>query len=153
VAGSEDHEAAIGLDPLAEIVDFHVGVSVMAVLLWRRFPNRVGLVEQEDGTALLRRVEQAAEPLLGLVEVFAANGPQIDPVQIYAERARSGPPSARRPRSAPSSSREHRHGALAVIGARTGGGPRSQPHPATPDSLPGEAGGSSPSRWPSRSAT
>ena len=70
--GRQDRQAAIGLHPLQQIADLDIGVAVVAVLhLAALAEQRVGLVEQQDRAAVFRRVEHAAQVLLGLADIFA----------------------------------------------------------------------------------
>src|SRR5205814_1680216 len=71
VAG-EDDRALVLLDALEEEVDFDVGVAVVRVFDLRALAeDGVGLVEEEDGVALGRLVEDAAQIFLRLAVVLA----------------------------------------------------------------------------------
>ena len=83
--GGEDRQAAISLHALQQIVDLDVGVAVVAVLDFAALAEqRVGFVEEQDRAAVLGGVEQPAQVLLRLADVFADDGRQIDAVEIAA---------------------------------------------------------------------
>ena len=84
--GRQDGQAAIGLHPLQQVADLDVGVAVVAVLdLAPLAEEGVGLVEEEDRAAVLGRVEDPAQVLLGLADVLADHAGQVDPVQVQAQ--------------------------------------------------------------------
>ena len=85
--GGEDRQPAIGLHALQQVVDLDIGVAVVAVLhLAALAEQRVGLVEEQDRAAVLGRVEQPAQVLLGLADVFADHGGEIDAVEVQPQR-------------------------------------------------------------------
>ena len=103
----EDRQAAVRLHPLQQVVDLDVGVAVVAVLdLAALAEQRVGLVEEQDRAAVLGRVEDAAQVLLGLADVLAHHAGEVDPVEVEPQLARRAPrrPSSCRCRSAPANS-------------------------------------------------
>src|SRR5262249_56934062 len=85
----QDGKAAIGLHPLQQVADFDIGVAVVAVLdVAALAEQRVGLVEQEDGAAVLGGIEDAPQILLGLAHIFVDHRREVDPVQIEPELGR-----------------------------------------------------------------
>src|SRR5271163_4115674 len=59
--GGEDGETAIGLHALEQVADFAVGVAVVAVFdIGALAEERIGFVEEQDGSALFSGVENAA---------------------------------------------------------------------------------------------
>ena len=90
--GREDRQAAIGLHALQQVVDLDVGVAVVAVLhLAALAEQRVGLVEEQDRAAVLGRVEQAAQILLGLADVLADDRRQVDAVEVEPQLVARAP--------------------------------------------------------------
>ena len=82
--GRQDRQAAVGLHPLQQVVDLDVGVAVVAVLdLAALAEQRVGLVEEQDRAAALSAASNsAAQVLLGLADVLADHGGQVDAVEV-----------------------------------------------------------------------
>ena len=77
----------IGLHPLQQVIDLDVGIAVVAVLdLAALAEQRVRLVEEQDRAAVLGRVEQPAQILLGLADIFADHRGEIDAVEIAGAR-------------------------------------------------------------------
>src|SRR6266545_942323 len=84
----EDREPAVGLHALEQIADLDVGVAVVAVLDLGTFAEQgVGLVEEEDGPAFLGGVEHLAQVLLGLADVLADHGREVDAEEVEPELA------------------------------------------------------------------
>ena len=97
--GGQDRQAPVGLHALEQVADLDVGVAVVAVLdLAALAEQGVGLVEEEDGAALLGGVEDAAQVLLGLADVLADHRGEVDAVEVEPQLAR---PAPRRPSSCP----------------------------------------------------
>ena len=81
--GRQDRQTAIGFHPLQQIADLDVGVTVVAVLDLAAFAEqRVGLVEEQDGAAVFRGVEDAPQVLFGLADVLADHLAEIDAIEI-----------------------------------------------------------------------
>ena len=79
----QDRETAIGLHARQQVTDLDVGVTVVAVRHLAAFAEQgVGFVEQQDRAALLGRVEDPPQVLLGLADVLADHATQIDAVEI-----------------------------------------------------------------------
>src|SRR6266508_3853837 len=84
--GREDHHAVVALHPLEEIGDLDVRVAVVRVSHLRALPEqRVGLVEEQDRVASLGGAKDALEVLLGLTDVLADDGGQVDAKQVQAQ--------------------------------------------------------------------
>src|SRR5207253_11322607 len=87
IAAGEDCEAGIFLASLQEIIDFNIGIAVVAIFHLSAFAKKsTRLIKKQDRTTILRRIEDAAEILLGLSNSFRDDGIQIDPVQVFPER-------------------------------------------------------------------
>src|SRR6266699_3431704 len=70
--GGQDSKATIRLHTLQQVVNFDVGVAVVAVLDFAALAEEgVGLVEEEDGPAVFGGIEEAAQVLLGLFVICA----------------------------------------------------------------------------------
>ena len=55
--GGQDRQPAVGLHPLKKIIDFDIGVPVMAVFYFAALPEqRISLVKEKDSAAIFRRV-------------------------------------------------------------------------------------------------
>jgi len=81
IAGGEDCEAGIFLTSPQEIIDFNVGIAVVAIFHVSAFAKKsIRLIEKQDRTTILRRFENTAEIFLGLTNVFGDYRIQIDPV-------------------------------------------------------------------------
>jgi hypothetical protein len=81
IAGGEDCEAGIFLASPQEIIDFNVGIAVVAIFHVNAFAKKsIRLIKKQHGMNILRRIENTAEILLGLANVFRDNGVQVDPV-------------------------------------------------------------------------
>jgi hypothetical protein len=81
IAGGENREACVFLDSLQKIIDPDVGVAIMAILYLGPFAKEsIRFIEKEDRTTFLRRIEDATQILLRLVNIFRDDGAQIDPV-------------------------------------------------------------------------
>ena len=81
IAAGEDCEAGIFLASLQEIIDFNIGIAVVAIFHLSAFAKKsTRLIKKQDRTTILRRIEDAAEILLGLSNSFRDDGIQIDPV-------------------------------------------------------------------------
>jgi len=81
IAAGEDCEAGIFLASLQEIIDFNIGIAVVAIFHLSAFAKKsTCLIKKQDRTTILRRIEDAAEILLGLSNSFRDDGIQIDPV-------------------------------------------------------------------------
>ena len=86
--GGENRDAGVFLDSLEEIVDFDVGVTVVAIMHLSAFAKeRIRFVEKEDRTTLPRRIEDASQILLRLATIFRDDGAQIDTVQFFSQIA------------------------------------------------------------------
>jgi len=80
IAGGEDCEAGIFLAAQQEIIDFN-GIAVVAIFHVSAFAKKsIRLIKKKDRMTILRRIENTAEILLGLANVFLDNGVQVDPV-------------------------------------------------------------------------
>ena len=113
--GRQDDDAVVLLHPLQQVADLDVGVAVVGVLdLGALAEDGVGLVEEQDGVAVGRLVEDAVEVLLGLADVLADHRRQVDLVQLEAQlggddlgghrlagAGRAGEEGGRRPRPRP----------------------------------------------------
>ena len=87
--GRQDRQAAVRLHALQQVADLDVGVAVVAVLdLAALAEQRVGLVEEQDRAALLRRVEDPPQVLLRLADVLADDRAQVDPVEVEPQLVR-----------------------------------------------------------------
>ncbi len=85
--GGEDGKATIPLHPLEQVAHLHIGIAIVAVAhLAARAEQRIGLVEQQHGTARLAGVEHGAQPLLGLADIFAHHPAEVDQVEVEIER-------------------------------------------------------------------
>lgn len=81
IAGREDREPGIFSSPQQEIIDFNVGVAVVAVFHVRTFAKKsIRFVEEQDAVTILRRNEDTAKILLCLANIFGGDGLQVDPV-------------------------------------------------------------------------
>ena len=79
---------AIGFHALQQVAHLDVGEAVVAVThLAALAEQRVGLVEEQHGAALFRRVEDAAQVLLGFADVLVDHGAEVDAVQVQLEGA------------------------------------------------------------------
>jgi len=79
IAGGEDCEAGIFLASPQEIIDFNVGISVVAIFNVSAFAKKsIRLIKKQHGMTILRRTENTAEILLGLANIFRDDGTQID---------------------------------------------------------------------------
>ena len=82
----EDGETAVGLHPLQQVADLDVGVAVVAVLDLRPLPEqRVSLVDQQDRSGGLGRVEDPTQRLLGLPDVAGHDLAQVEHEDVDAE--------------------------------------------------------------------
>jgi Replication-relaxation len=69
--GGQDGQAPVALHPLEQVADLDVGEPAVGVFhLAPIAEHRVGLAEEQDRLALLRRVEHPAKVLLGLPDVL-----------------------------------------------------------------------------------
>ena len=81
IAGGEDCEVSIFLAFPQEIIDFTVGRAVVAIFHISAFAKEcIRLIKKQDRMTILRRLENTAEILLGLANIFRDDGIQIDPV-------------------------------------------------------------------------
>src|SRR5437773_1401209 len=88
IAGGEDLEAGVVLDSLQEIIDLDVGVTVLTIFHVGAFAKeRICFVEKEDRTTLLCRIEDAAQILLRLANIFRDDSTQIDAVYVFSQIA------------------------------------------------------------------
>ena len=84
IAGGEDCEAGTFLASPQEVVDFNVGMAVVAIFHVSAFAKKsIRLIKKQDRMTILRRIENTAEILLGLANIFRDDGIQIDPVQVF----------------------------------------------------------------------
>src|ERR1039457_2422229 len=84
--GGQDGHAPVVLHALQQVVDLDVGVAVVAVPdLAAASEERVGLVEEQQGAALVGGVEHLAQVAFSLADVFADHAGQVDPVQGQPE--------------------------------------------------------------------
>jgi len=84
--GGQDRQAPVRLHPLEEVANLDVGVTVVAVLHLAALAEQgIGLVEQQDGPAVLGGVEHPPQVLLRLADVLADDLAQVDPVQVEPE--------------------------------------------------------------------
>src|SRR5262245_16313548 len=85
----QDARPAVAFDPRQQMAHFHVGVAVACVFHFRTpAEERVGFVEQKYDPLARAGIEQRAEVLLGLSDVFAHEQAQVGAEQAVAERAR-----------------------------------------------------------------
>ena len=85
VAG-EYRQAAEGFHALQEVVDFDVGVTVVAVFDFAAFAEQgVGFVEEQDCAAAFGSVEDAPQVLFGFADVFGDDAREVDAVQVELE--------------------------------------------------------------------
>jgi hypothetical protein len=81
IAGGEDCEAGIFLASPQEIIDFSAGTTVVAIFHVSAFAKKsIRLIKKQDRMTILRRIENTAEILLGLANIFRNDGVQIGPV-------------------------------------------------------------------------
>jgi len=81
IAGGEDCEAGIFLASPQKIIDFNVGIAVVAIFHVSAFAKKsIRLIKKQDRVTILRRIENTAEILLGLANVFGDYSIQIDPL-------------------------------------------------------------------------
>ena len=81
IAGGEDCEAGIFLASPQEIIDFNVGIAVVAIFHVSAFAKKsIRLIKKKDRMTILRRIENTAEILLRRANIFRDDGTQIDPV-------------------------------------------------------------------------
>ena len=81
IAGGEDCEAGIFLASPQEIIDFNVGIAVVAIFHVSAFAKKsIRLIKKQDRMTILRRIENTAEILLRRANIFRDDGTQIDPV-------------------------------------------------------------------------
>jgi hypothetical protein len=81
IGGGENCEAGIFLASPQEIIDFNVAIAVVAIFHVSAFAKKsIRLIKKQHGMNILRRIENTAEILLGLANVFLDNGVQVDPV-------------------------------------------------------------------------
>src|SRR4029453_17973804 len=81
IAGGEDCEAGVFLASPQEIIGFNVGIAVVAIFHVNAFAKKsIRLIKKKDRMTILRRIENTAEILLGLANIFRDDGIQIDPV-------------------------------------------------------------------------
>jgi len=81
IAGGEDCEAGIFLTSPQEIIDFNVGIAVVAIFHVSAFAKKsTRFIKKQDRMTILRRIESTAEILLGLANIFRDDSIQIDPV-------------------------------------------------------------------------
>src|SRR5574338_292978 len=84
--GCEDGEAVKTLHALKQIADLEVCVTVVRILHFGALTEQcVGLVEEQHGVALRRRTEDRLKVLLGLANVLAHDGRQLNPEQVEAQ--------------------------------------------------------------------
>src|SRR6266566_298350 len=84
--GGQNSKAAIRLHALQQVIDLDIGVAVVAVLDFAAFAEEgIGLVEEEDGPAILRGIEEAAQVFLGLADVFAYDRREVDAIEVEAQ--------------------------------------------------------------------
>jgi hypothetical protein len=85
----EDREAVVALHALEEISNLDVCPAISATLELRALAEQcVGLIEEQDGATCLCRVEDAAQPLLGLAAVLVDDLAEIDVVEVERYLAR-----------------------------------------------------------------
>src|SRR6266550_3867582 len=88
IASGEDRDAAVFFDPLEEIVDLDIDVTIVAVLQLGTFANkRIDFVEKEDRTILLCCSEDAPQILVRLANIFRDDGAQSDVVEVFSQIA------------------------------------------------------------------
>jgi hypothetical protein len=81
IAGGEDCEAGIFLTSPQEIIDFNVGIAVVASFHVSAFAKKsIRLIKKQDRMIILCRIENTAEILFCLANIFGDYGTQIDPV-------------------------------------------------------------------------
>ena len=89
IADSDDCKAGIFLASAEEIIDFNVGVTVVAIFhVSASAKERICFVEKQDRPTPFRCIENAAETLFCLANVFRDHGIQIDPVQVFSQAVR-----------------------------------------------------------------
>src|SRR6267143_512862 len=81
IARGEDCESGIFLAAPQEIIDFNVGIAVVAIFRVSAFAKEsISLIKKHDRVTILRRIENTADIFLGLANVFRDDRIQIDPV-------------------------------------------------------------------------
>jgi len=81
IAGGEDRETRVFPSPPQEVIDFNVCITVVAIFHVSTFAKKsIRFVEKQDDATILRRIENTAEILLCLANIFGDHSPQIDPV-------------------------------------------------------------------------
>ena len=87
VGGQNDY-ALVLLHLLQQVAGLDVGVTVVRVLhLGTLAEQRVGLVEEENGVAVVGLAEYAVQVLLSLADVLAYDGGKVDLVQVKSKLA------------------------------------------------------------------
>jgi hypothetical protein len=80
IAGGEDCEAGVFLASPQEIIGFNVGIAVVAIFHVSAFAKKsIRLIKKQDRMTIPRGIENTAEILLGLANMFRDDGIQIDP--------------------------------------------------------------------------
>lgn len=79
----ENGQATIGLHALEQIADFGVRIAIMAVLDFAALAEEcVGLIEKQDGSPFLGRIEYAPQIFRRLADVFTNDLAEIDAVEV-----------------------------------------------------------------------
>ena len=78
-----DHHPTELFQPLKEIGDFNVAITIAGVINFQTYvEQRIDFIEEQGDIAGLRHWESAIQVLLCLADVLADNADQIDSVQI-----------------------------------------------------------------------
>src|SRR5437870_4799051 len=81
--GRQDGQPAVGLHALQQIADLDVRVAIVAIFHFAALAEEgIGLVKQQNHATLFSGVEDSAQVLLGLTDVLADGGRQIDSIQV-----------------------------------------------------------------------
>ena len=84
---ARQHDPVVLLEALQQIVDFGIGVAVVRILdLGALAEDGVAFVEEQDALAALGLGEDGAELLLGLADILADHGREIDLEQFQGQR-------------------------------------------------------------------